>query len=115
MTNQEIRHWYNEQVEQIDELNIQWTTGGVVITERARKAWETRHNARLLARDMMLDKEEVEGLRARDLKLYGDPNGPTFEDLLREAEMLRLIGDKVFEWIIKGAQRTNTEVNKRFE
>jgi hypothetical protein len=115
MTNQEIRRWYNEQVGRIEELNIQWKAAGIVVTERARKAWEIRHNGRLMARNMMLDKEEVEGLRARDLKLYEDPNGPTFEYLTREAEMLELTGDKVFEWIIKGAQRTNTEVNKRFE
>ena len=115
MTNQEIRRWYNEQVERIEEFNIKWKTEGIVIADRARNAWEIRHNARLMARDMMLDKEEVAGLRARDLKLYGDPDGPTFEYLIREAEMLGLTGDNVFEWIISGAQRTNIEVNKRFE
>lgn len=115
MTNQEIRRWYNEQVGGIEEFNIQWKTAGVVIVDRARKAWEIRHNARLMAREMMLDKEEVELLRARDLKVYGNPDGPTFEYLIGEAEMLGLTGDDVFEWIIKGAQRTNIEVNKRFE
>jgi hypothetical protein len=115
MTNQEIRRWYNEQVGRIEEYNIQWKVEGIVIAERARKAWEIRHNARLMAREMMLDKEEVEALRARDLKLYGDPNGPTLEFLIREAKTLELTGDNVFEWIITGAQRTNIEVNKRFE
>jgi hypothetical protein len=115
MTNQEIRHWYNEQVGRIDEYDIQWKAEGIGIAERARKVWEVRHNARLMARDMMLDKEEVEGLRARDLKLYGDPNGPRWEYLIKAAEMLGLTGDNVYEWIIKGAQRTNTAVNKRFE
>ena len=115
MTNQEIRRWYNEQVGVIEEFNIQWKAEGIVIGDRARNAWEIRHKARLMARDMMLDKEEVEGLRARDLKLYGDPNGPRLDYLIRAAEMLGLTGDNVFEWIIKGAQRTNIEVNKSFE
>jgi hypothetical protein len=115
MTNQEIRRWYNEQVGRIEEDNIQWKAQAIVIAERARKAWEIRHNARLMARDMMLDKREVEDLRARDLKLYGNPDGPTFEYLVREAEKSGLAGDDVFEWIIKGAQRTNVEINKRFE
>lgn len=86
-----------------------------MIADRARKASEIRHKARLMGREMMSDKGEVELLRARDLKVYGNPNGPTFEYLTREAERLRLTGDNMFEWIIKGAQRTNTEVNKRFE
>lgn len=115
MTNQEIRRWYNEQVGRIEEYNIQWKLEGIVMAERARKAWEIRHNARLMARDMMLNKEEVEDLRARDQKLYGDPNGPSLEYLIREAEMLRLTGDNIFEWIVRGAQRTNAKVNKRFE
>lgn len=115
MTNQEIRRWYNEQVGRLEEFNIQWRAAGIVIADRALKAWEIRHNARLMAREMMSDKTEVELLRARDLKVYGNPNGPTFEYLVAEAEMSGLTGDEIFEWIIKGAQRTNVEVNKRFQ
>ena len=115
MTNQEIRRWYNQYVRRIEELNIQWELQGIVISDRARMAWEIRHNARLKARNMMLDKGEVELLRARDLQVYGTPAGPTFEYLIREAERLGLTGDNIYEWIIKGAQKTNIGVNKRFE
>src|SRR5688572_16481110 len=115
MTNQEIRLWYKEHVSRIEKLNVQWKSDGILIVDRAKMAWQIRHEARLMARDMMRDTREVEMLRARDLKLYGNPDGLTFEFLIKEAEESGLAGDNIYDWIIKGAQRTNPDINKGFE
>ena len=64
---------------------------------------------------MMLDKQEVRMLWERDQKLYGNPDGPTFEFLIRKANELGFTGDQVYEWIVKGSQKTNREFNKKFE
>ena len=58
--NAKIRKWYLEQVAQIPELNEQWLAQGFLVEERAKMAWQIRHNARLEARKMMADAEEVE-------------------------------------------------------
>jgi hypothetical protein len=80
-TNAEIRQWYLERISHIRELNQQWMAAGLAARERAQEAWHFRHTARLEARAMM-DPTEAELLRARDLAVYGYPDGPTFEYLV---------------------------------
>ncbi len=71
-TNAEIRKWYLKQVTQIPELNEQWLANGFSAKERAKRAWQIRHDARFEARKMMVDAEEVEMLQARDVAEYGN-------------------------------------------
>ncbi len=85
-TNVEIRRWYLEQVAYIPELNKQWLEQGLSLRARAEAAWSIRHEARLKARAMMADPSEVELLRERDMAEYGDPDGPTFEFLLKQLQ-----------------------------
>ena len=106
--------WYKDHVSRIEKLNVQWKSEGILIAVRAKMAWQIRHEARLIARDMMRDIREVEMLRARDLQLYGNFDGPTFEFLIKKAEELGLTGDNIYEWIIEGAQRTNPGINRGF-
>jgi hypothetical protein len=40
---------------------------------------------------MMESAVEIEDLRARDLRLYGNPDGPTFEQLVQDNPELRFI------------------------
>ena len=54
-------------------------------------------------------------LRERDLRLYRNPDGPTFDRLVQDNLQRGFRIDEVYERIIGGAQTTNREVNKLFE
>ena len=63
---------------------------------------------------MMENAAEIEDLRERDLRLYGKPDGPTFDQLVQENLQRGFRIEEVYERIISGAQTTNREVNKLF-
>lgn len=113
-TNAEIRQWYNDQVAPIPTLNEQWLKQGLNAEQRARKAQEIRHHARVQARAYMQDKNEVADLQARDKEKYGNPDGPTFDYLVAANKKKGLTGDAVFEEIIGSSNRTNAEYNAKF-
>ena len=113
-TNAEIRQWYLEQVSSIPELNRQWLGAGLSARERAEKAWSFRHTARLEARAMMADPTDVELLRARDMAVYGNPDGPTFEFLVEQGCRAGLEDPAIYEAIIEGAYRTDVGTDRRF-
>jgi hypothetical protein len=94
MTNQQVREWYKSQVDQIRLLNEGWKVAGLGVEERARRACQVRHDARLRAREMMEDPLEVKLLRKRDLREFGTLDGPTFEFLVKKAREEGLEGDK---------------------
>lgn len=66
--NCDIRNWYNYQTMALSKQNEYWKSIGVPLKERAMKAYSVRHQARLEARFMMPNKEEVAQLQARDKK-----------------------------------------------
>jgi hypothetical protein len=111
-TNAEIRQWYLEQVARIPELNKEWRQQGFPAKERAEMAWRVRHEARLQARSMMADPAEVELLRARDMAVYDNPDGPTFESLVEKLREAGLEEGAMYEAIIEGAYRTDTGINR---
>jgi hypothetical protein len=113
-TNAEIRKWYLKEVGLIHEFNKQWFAKGLSARERAKKAWRIRHDARLKARAMMADPEEVQMLQTRDIVEYGSPDGPSFEFLVRQCQEAGLKGNAVYEAIIKGSYRPNKGVNDKF-
>lgn len=113
-TNAEIRLWYNNQVVVIEPLNKRWIEEGKSAVERAELAYEIRHNARVNARLLMRSKDEVELLRKRDMKKYGNPDGPTFLYLVEKNCAKGLRGDEIYEEIVKSSYRTSAEYNKRF-
>ncbi len=113
-TNAEIRLWYNNQVVVIPSLNKGWTADGLGAVKRAELAFEIRHNARINARLLMQNRDEVEMLRQRDMKKYGNPDGPTFLYLVEKNCAKGLKGDEIYEEIIKSSYRTSPEYNKRF-
>jgi len=113
-TNAQIRQRYLEQVSAIPALNQQWLTEGLSARERAEKAWSIRYTARLEARAMMADLREVELLRARDMAIYGNPDGPTFEFLVEQGRRAGLEEQAIYEAIIEGSYRTNVGINRSF-
>jgi hypothetical protein len=115
MTNSDIRAWYQKRIAGISKLNQEWIAQGRSLEQRARRAWQIRHNARIEARSMMETAAEIEDLRRRDLRLYGNRDGPTFDQLVQENLNRGLRTNEVYERIINGAQTTNREVNKLFE
>jgi hypothetical protein len=72
------------------------------------------YTARLEARAMMADPMEVELLRARDMALYGNTDGPTFAFLVAQGRRSGLTEQAIYEAIIAGAYRTNVGLNRRF-
>ena len=115
MTNQQVRQWYKAEVSRIPMLNEAWISEGLGLEERARKAWEIRHNARLKARDFMTDPKEVSLLQQRDMKKYGNPDGPAFEYLVAEARRRGLNDDSIYEEIIEESSTTNSEVDRKMD
>ena len=112
MTSREIRAWYLGLTAEISKLNQEWITQGVSLEERAKRAWRIRHEARVQARSMMENRFEIEDLRERDRRLYGNPDGPAFDQLVQENHQRGLSQDETYERIISGAQTTSRDVNK---
>ncbi len=113
-TNAEIRLWYNYQVVAISEINKRWVEEGLSAEERARRAYELRHDARVNARFMMPDKDEVKMLQERDSAKYGNPGGPTFAYLVEKNQKAGLEGGQVYEAIIESSSRTSAAYNQKF-
>src|SRR5262249_3973244 len=61
--NGEIRAFYLARVKAIGAAHERWKKEGVPAVERARRAFQMRHDARVLARAMMKAEAEVEALR----------------------------------------------------
>lgn len=113
-TNQEIRVRYNQIVSTIAASNEQWKREGLSAEERARRAYQVRHDARVLSRAMMASRVEVELLEKRDQEKYGHPDGPTFDELVESAKKKGVAGDAIYEQIIESAQRTDAATNAAF-
>lgn len=113
MSNVDVRNWYINQTSDVPELNQQWIEEGVPIEERALRAYEIRHDARIEAREMMSDYNAVGALQQRDVIEYGNPNGPTFEYLIDKAKAKGLTGDDIYNYIIGSSSRTDQTTNDR--
>ena len=61
---------------------------------------------------MMQSRDEVEKLRERDREKYGNPDGPTFEQLVEKNRRKGMTGDAPFEEIVASSQRTDEAVNR---
>ncbi len=114
MTNREIRSWYHKRVETIPEQDARWKRAGIPVEERALRVYEIRRRARLEARSMMADPADIEAVRERDRKKYGNPDGPSFEWLVERSRRRGKSGDTLYEEIIRGAPRTDAQVNSEF-
>lgn len=111
-TNQQARQLYLERVASIAGELENWRAAQMPVEEQARRAFESRHAARMTARAMMADPAEVAALQERDRAKYGDPDGPTFEWLLARAHAKGLAGEAAYLSIIESAQRTDSGVNR---
>jgi hypothetical protein len=115
LTNREVREWYRQRIAPIPERDLQWQQEGVPLADRARRAWEIRRRARVEARALMTDSIAVAKLEQRDLMKYGNPGGPSFEQLLhRNQEENGLTRDQAYEAIIASAASTDENTNRKY-
>ena len=110
-TDCEIRLWYNYQIVAVGVINEKWKEDGIDLKTRALKAYEMRHEARVNARYMMQDKAAVEALQTRDSNKYGNPDGPTFEYLIKKNTDKGLSMDEAYQSIIDSSSRTDKRYN----
>jgi hypothetical protein len=113
-TGDEVRDWYHAQLARIDALNADWTTSGVPLTERARRAYEVRRNARIAAREQMQSVGGVESLSVRDLHKYTSPDGPSFEQLVEKQLSKGRTLDQAYESIIESSKRSDERYDARY-
>jgi len=113
-SNEAIRRWYLAKVAAVETLNEEWLKQGLPGSERAYRAWKIRHDARVAARRMMADAQEVRDLEERDRAKYGHPDGPTFEPKVEEGRALGLDGEALFDWIVRGATQKDPAVSRWF-
>ena len=114
MTNREVRAWYHQQIQRIAAADADLAATGTSLEQRARHAFASRREARLKARTLMSDAADVHLLEARDLALYGRPDGPTFESLFQSLHASALPTDEIYRMMIESAGRTNSEFDRRF-
>ena len=110
-TDCEVRDWYNYQVVAIPVINKRWTQIGLNAAERAKRAFDLRHKARINARFMMPDQSEVKDLQERDTKKYGNPDGPTLTYLVKKLQGKGLKGEPLYNNIIVSSSRTDSTYN----
>lgn len=67
--------------------------------------------ARVNARFMVQNKEEVKKLQARDNAKYGNPHGPTFEYLLKKMRDKGMTTEAGYQSIIDSSSRTDKNYN----
>jgi hypothetical protein len=113
--NGQLRQWYKDAVKDLPTQDAAWQAEGLGLEERARRAYQIRHHARLQARQMMRRESEVAGLHLRDLGVYGDPDGPSFEQLVDEGMKAGKTRDEALQGLIGSARRTNAAYDRRHE
>ena len=110
MKNEEIRNQYNQQIsEGISKLkaDIKRQNRSPNMAD-AKKASDIRHQARINERAKMTVGEAMK-LRARDMRVYGHPNGPNFQQVVQK-EQRKGKGD-IARAIINSSERTNKKWN----
>ena len=107
-----VRDWYLSQLATIASSDAEAAKQGVPLEERALRAWKIRHDARVVARDRMSDRIAVAIIRTRDLLVYGQADGPTFEQLVASARGRGLTADEAYPDLIQRSQTSNEFINR---
>jgi hypothetical protein len=112
--NKNLRKEYINSSREIKDKDLQLKNKGVSLKNRSYEAWKTRHDSRLIARNKMSDKKLVEKLKQRDLAKYGNPDGPTFDSLVKKQLSDGKTLEEAYNNIIESSQRTNVAVDNKF-
>ncbi len=106
------RDWYHDRIADFAALDDAWKAQGLPLPERARRAFEMRHNARLGTREQQ-PKTTVLEYEVRDAGKYGDPDGPTFDQLVAKLTAKGKTLDQAYEAIIASSRRSDPGYDER--
>ena len=128
--NSVTRDWYNNFTNAFDKkwkatLDAKLRAGEITLADYAKISSEVRHHARISTREHMSDIVGLQAVQERDLKNYGNKDGPTFEWLMdhqrqkqegehnkqRPGEEFKFDKDKAYRSIIDSSTKTNFWVN----
>ncbi len=112
-TNEQVREVYLCRITEIAPADKDLQAAGKSLEERAHAAYEHRHQARVTTRAMMSSEFEVKALQARDQSKYGNPDGPTFEQLYEKGRAKGQDDPTVYTNMIESAQRSDATTNKQ--
>ncbi len=112
-TNEQIREVYLCRITEIAATDAANKAAGQTLEQRARAAYEHRHAARITSRAMMESSFEVKALQARDQKKYGNPDGPTFDQLVEKQRAKGHDDQTAYANIIESSQRSDKSTNKQ--
>ena len=98
----------------LQQCDAQWLAEGLSLEERARRGHAYRRRARFWARDQGVDAGDAAVLEVRDLEVHGNPEGPSFEELINRGLRKGKSLDAVYLGIIGSAQRSNAEVDAKY-
>jgi hypothetical protein len=105
---------YKAKLAELGSLDAQWLAEGLSLEERARRGHAYRRRARFWARDQSVDAGDAAVLEVRDLEVHGNPEGPSFEELINRGLQKGKSLDEVYLGIIGSAQRSNAEVDAKY-
>ena len=122
--NRAIRQGYNARARELKSETQAMRERGVPREDIARRTSDFRHNERMSAREQMRKNGDdflVKKLEQRDLKKYGNKDGPDFRQVQQKCqdELARKLGraptrDEVLEEIIESSTRTDVWTNLKF-
>jgi hypothetical protein len=101
-----VRVWYLLNAAQIREIDRDLRDQGVSPHQRAVRAYEHRRWARVVARSAMTT-ELRKHLDDRDRDRYGQPDGPTFEQVIAHLSGKGVVHSELFEEVVRSASRTD--------
>jgi hypothetical protein len=109
---EDLRHGVYEHFEtQMAVWDHQAEQEGMSLEDRARLAHMMREEKKLFVRDLMPDTHSVEVLQLRDLALYGNSTGPSFDALISAQEDKGKTLDEAFLHVIESSRRANQDVS----
>ncbi len=90
-----------EQIKGVTSLNDDWIASGIPLAERARRAFEVRHRARMATRDQMQSGEEGERQTGQEeINEHGASDDASFEQLVEQHRAAGMTLDQAYEAII---------------
>ncbi|MEL6498013.1 MAG: transglutaminase domain-containing protein [Planctomycetota bacterium] len=114
-TRVDVRASYKRSLAEIQNEVVQMQNSGASLQTQARYVHHRRNALKMRAQEELglIDRSAA---RARNRVKYGNPEGPTFEQMLTKArDDYGLVGDDAYRFVIGSGQRSNTGINRALE
>ncbi len=113
-SNHQARAYVKGRKAELREAQAARERSGMSLDERARMAHAERAEMNQTAQEMMFWEGDVQQIRLRQQKEYGNPNGPTYEQLLQQKIRNGSTPNEARREIIDGASKGNPLADKKF-